>query len=247
MRRLIIIAVLGVATLAHLPAQSVLASTSWTAAFALAAGAQEVEVLAPYTYAHPPEYELRPSDISRVNRADLIIYAGYETMASRLVDAAGVDSESLLRINTIHSWPVIVESVGSIAQELNTVAQAEINLAEIRSFLDQWKDQLAADYPNGLPGVVHFHQQGLAREIGIDVIGVYGPGPLQARQIKDLTDLGPVVIIDNGHNPIGSPLQESSTASLVTWYNFPNDQASATILDVLKGNRSALSEVGGVD
>ncbi len=49
----------------------VVATTPWTAAFALAAGVENVRVLAPYEMQHPPEYELRASDVVRVQIDEL--------------------------------------------------------------------------------------------------------------------------------------------------------------------------------
>ena len=57
---------------------TVVATTSWTAAYAMAAGAADVYVLAPYEMVHPSEYELRPGDIARLNSSRLIILSiGY--------------------------------------------------------------------------------------------------------------------------------------------------------------------------
>ena len=66
------------------PAPAVVASTAWTAAFGYAAGAETIHVLAPYEMRHPPEYELKPSDIAVLSQADFVIYAGYERMAEKI-------------------------------------------------------------------------------------------------------------------------------------------------------------------
>jgi ABC-type Zn uptake system ZnuABC Zn-binding protein ZnuA len=67
----------------------VLASTFWVAAIAKAAGAENVRILAPLDLRHPPEYELKPSDLAAASKADIIIYAGWEQFTKKLADTAG--------------------------------------------------------------------------------------------------------------------------------------------------------------
>ena len=68
---------------AALPAQNaapfrVVASTSWTAAFARAAGATDIVTIAPMELRHPPEYEIKPSDLAAVAAARFLVHSGYE-------------------------------------------------------------------------------------------------------------------------------------------------------------------------
>ena len=67
----------------------VVASTSWTAAFADLAGVDEVETIAPATLRHPPEYEVTVSDIEKITTSKFFIYAGFERMMKTLGDAVG--------------------------------------------------------------------------------------------------------------------------------------------------------------
>ena len=59
---------------------TILATNSWTAAFAKMAGVDSagmiIQQLAPADMEHPPEYELKPSDVKIIRDADLLIYAG---------------------------------------------------------------------------------------------------------------------------------------------------------------------------
>lgn len=219
---------------------TVVASTSWTAAFALLAGADEVAVLAPYELSHPPEYELRPSDLRRVDEADLVIYAGYETMVERLAQAAGASEVPTLRIATVHSLPTITASVTAIAEAIGTEDRAAVRLAEVRSFLDAWRDDVAERALTDRPVIAHVHQRALAEELGMNVVGVFGPVPLEARQIDQLSRLEPVLIIDNGHNPVAAPLTETTNAVTVVWYNFPGRDGTRSLLDVFRLNRAEL-------
>lgn len=225
------------------PESTVVASTSWTAAFALLAGASDVEVLAPYEMSHPPEYELRPSDLRRVAEADLVLYAGYETMVERLAQAAGASDVPTLRITTVHSMPVMTASVMAIADAIGTRERAESQLAEVAGMLESWRAETAERSLDRAPVVAHVHQRALAEELGMNVVGVFGPAPLEARQIDELSRLEPALIVDNGHNPVAAPLAETTDARIAVWYNFPGREGSRTILDVFRLNREELNRV----
>ncbi|MBE0655475.1 MAG: hypothetical protein IH594_16860, partial [Bacteroidales bacterium] len=78
----------------------IIATNSWTAAYALAAGVDDVTVLAPYEMVHPSEYEMRPGDIARIEKADLVIYAGYEVMIDQIKTGLSLPEEKMLAILT---------------------------------------------------------------------------------------------------------------------------------------------------
>ena len=61
--------------------KKVVATSTWTAAYAYATGFENVAILAPATMLHPSEYELTPKEIKLLLNADLIVYAGYEVMS----------------------------------------------------------------------------------------------------------------------------------------------------------------------
>ena len=175
--------------------------------------------------------------------ADLVIYAGYENMVPRLTEAAGNSAARTLQIQTVHSLPIIARSVRAIAGLLGTEEEAEASLRAIRAFLDEWRAQIVASGLTDRPVVVHFHQRALAEELGLTVAGVFGPAPLEARQIDELTRTRPALIIDNGHNPVAAPIAETTGAPVATWYNFPGVAETRSIPDMLALNRAALEEV----
>ena len=107
---------------------TVVATNSWTAAFARAAGAKNVLVLAPFDMEHPSEYELRVADISVIAHAKVIIFAGYETMVKRLQSGMDLKKEVLLRIDTDYSMATMEKSVMEIAQRLGTEKVALQNI-----------------------------------------------------------------------------------------------------------------------
>ncbi len=217
---------------------SVIATTSWTAAFAEVAGVTDAAVLAPYDLQHPPEYEITPSDIKAVSEAEMIIYAGYEVMMERLKEAAG-NNAKMVQITTVNTLPVITESVRLIADAAGTQEAAEANLKEIQTFFADWKKELAP-YAD-VQVITHSFLSGLAQSLGLTVAGTYGPAPLEAKQLKELTDTGARVIIDNWHTKVGQPLvetmPEAKTAVLI---NFPGKDGTRTLMDVLEYDRAAM-------
>ena len=228
-------------------AQNVVATNTWTAAFAKAAGAENVTVLAPFEMQHPTEYELRLGDIPRVMKADLIVFAGYETMIDKMRKGLHVDESKMLQIDTRYDLPTIRKSIMKIAERLGTTEQAEANLKQIESVINQAKDTLKNDGMLNKPVLVHFFQQPLAKELGLKVAGVFGPAPPEARQITDMSKTNAVLIIDNAHNPVGKPLQEVlPNARLVSLLNFPGMHHTKTLLDVIRYNVQQLTQVSSV-
>lgn len=222
---------------------SVLATTPWTAAFARVAGAEEVDLLAPYEMRHPPEYELRATDLARIEAADLVVYAGYERMMERLQRALGDANVSSVQITTVHTMEVIEESVTKIAEALGTEEAARRNLSEIRSFFDSWQEELESLGLGRRPVIVHRFQGALMESLGVNIAGTFGPGPLEAQQIVRLSESEAVLIVDNWHNQVAGPLTETMQGvPVVSFVNFPGHAGTRTMADVLSYNRRQLRE-----
>ena len=225
-------------------AQNVVATNAWTAAFAEAAGAKNVTVLAPFQMQHPTEYELRPGDIPRVMKADLIVYAGYETMLDRMRKGLHIDESKMLQIDTRYDLPTLRKSIMKIAEKLGTAEQAEANLQQIETTITKAKETLKSDGLLNKPVLVHFFQQPLAKELGLKIAGVFGPAPPEALQIAEMAKTDAVLIIDNAHNPVGKPLQEVLPgAQLVSLLNFPGAHDTKTLMDVIRYNVEQLTQV----
>ena len=222
----------------------IIATTSWTAAFAEAAGAGPVRMLAPYEMQHPSEYELKPSDIVAVSKAKVIIFAGYEVMVSRLKEAAAAESAELIQITTTYSLADIEKSLGVLAGKIGSQEAARANIAEIRGLYAELKTRITDGGLAGAPVIVHFFQRPLAQELGFTIAGVFGPAPLEASQIANLAKTGAGIIIDNEHNPIGRPLEEvMPDARYVRLINFPGASGTRTLTDVIRRNSELFEEV----
>jgi ABC-type Fe3+-hydroxamate transport system substrate-binding protein len=246
--RAVLIAVLSVliAMMGFAEAQQksirIVATNSWTAAFAVAAGAKDLIVLAPTSLRHPAEYELRPSDIALLKGAKLIITTGFEVMAKRLAEAAGSRGIRVLHIDADYSLETMRSSILAIADVLETQDQARASIADLETFLSSWKQELRDDGLYGAPIVVHVFQQPLMAELGFTIKGVFGPAPLEAAQIAKLSAEKVTYIVDNWHNEVASPLRETMPgARYASLMNFPGPDDTKTLLDVLSDNRHTLS------
>ena len=73
----------------------VVATTSWEAGFAKAAGATDVTVIVPKSVLHAPDYDPKPSDLKAVAGADYVLYAPFESFATKITDAAGSNAKKV--------------------------------------------------------------------------------------------------------------------------------------------------------
>ncbi len=231
---------------AQQPSLRIAATNSWTAALAAAAGAADIVTLAPSDLRHPAEYELKPSDVAALRGAGLIVSTGFEVMAKKLAEAAGSQKIRVLQIDADYSLATMRTSILAIADVTGTQAKARASIAALESFMAAWKAELQAAGLVGAPVVVHVFQQPLVAELGFDVKGVFGPGPLEAAQIAKLTPVRARLIVDNWHNEAAAPLRETMKAArYVSLINFPGPDGTKSLLDVLSDNRSRLRVAAG--
>ncbi len=220
----------------------VVATNTWTAALAAAAGAKDVVTLAPAALRHPAEYELKPSDITRLRGAGLIVASGFEVMAKRLAEAAGSRRIRVLRVDADYSLETMRTSIMAIAEVLGPQDQARASIADLESFLSSWKQELRDDGLYGAPIIVHVFQQPLMAELGFTIKGVFGPAPLEAAQIAKLSAEKVTYIVDNWHNEVAGPLRETMPgARYASLINFPGPDGTTTLMDVLGDDRHILS------
>jgi zinc transport system substrate-binding protein len=219
------------------PATEVIATTSWTAAYALAAGATNVSVLAPYEMVHPSEYELRPGDISRLSKANLIVYAGYEVMVDQIKSGLKITEGKMLKISTSYNFAEIEESVLQIAKRLGTEQIAKKNLDEIKQLLSNGRIDVQKRGLDKEKILVHFFQESFARELGINPTVIFGPAPPEPKQILEMAQTNAVLILDNIHNPVGGAAKDIlQNAGYKLLLNFPGLNKTRTIADVIRYN-----------
>ena len=220
---------------------SVIASTSWTAAFADLGGASKVEIIAPASLIHPPEYEITVSDVLKIDKADYFIYAGYERMMKSMGDAIGKTNTDLVQITTDNSIENVKAQAKLIASALKSQYYSEDRVYEYIETVENGKLAVAKKGLNKQKVYCHAMQVFLAKDLGLEVGGTFGPGPLTASQIAEVAKGGYDIIIDNVHNPIASPLMEVSPATkLVVWRNFPATVGRASLQKMVQENIDAL-------
>ena len=240
----IVTLVLGLpsAAAAQPKAWRVVATNTWTAAFAAAAGAKDIVTIAPGDLRHPAEYELKPSDVAALKGANLVIYTGFEVMAKRLAETAGGRKIKLIKIDADYSLDTLRSSIMAIARVLGTQDAALANIADLESFMASWKQELRDDGSFGAPILVHVFQQPLMAELGFSIKGVFGPAPLEAAQIAKLSGEKVTLIVDNWHNEVAAPLRETLPgARYASLINFPGPDGTKSLLDVLTDDRHILS------
>ncbi len=214
------------------------AATEWTAAFCRAAGITDVAVLAPSGMIHPPDYELRPSDIPTLMNAELIVYGGYEIMIERIHSHIAGTSTQLLRIETSYDTTILKKSINRIAMEAGTTP---IGLKEINKAWEEARYMLLEAGIAGMGVIVHHFQVPFAEEVGFIIKGVFGPMPPGPKLIAGSSIVSASFVLDNAHNPIGSPIVEvQKDAVLVQLINFPGQHGTRELADVILYNAETL-------
>lgn len=215
--------------------KQVVASTSWTAAIASAAGARNIRIIAPLDLKHPPEYEIKPSDLEALHSADLVVYSGYEKFAQRLAETAAGRGTTVLQVYTDNLPPVFKREALKVAEALGTVEKYRSWEASFDAELELMRGRLAQAYPDRR-AAVHRYLATLAEWLGFEVVGTFGPGELSPQVLLNLTRLKPAVVIDNWHNISGKALAESLPCAYVELINFPGRDGTATVEDVFAYN-----------
>lgn len=219
----------------------IVASTSWTAAFADLAGLDEVAAIAPANLVHPPEYEITVSDVLKINNADFFIYAGYEKMMKSMGTTIKKDDASLVQVNTNNSVANVTEQVNKLAARFEREEASKPRLDAYVQLIGDAKQKVHAKGLDTLKVYCHSMQTYLAKDLGLQIAGTFGPGPVTAAQIAEVAKGGYDIIIDNIHNPIAKPLMEvSPNSKLVVWRNFPDTLERGSLEKMVKQNIETL-------
>ena len=201
--------------------KKVVASTSWAAAFADIAGADEVESIAPVNLRHPPEYEITVSDVQKISDSEVFIYAGFERMMKTLGSKVPNKGTSV-QIVLDNSLATVKESTLKIAQELGTEDIQKARFAEYEKLVKDGQKKALKKKLNKKKVICNKNQTYLAKELGLEIVAVFGPGPVSSEELLEAKKAGYDLIIDNIHNPTGKPITEVlPKAKYIEWRNFP--------------------------
>ena len=201
--------------------KKVVASTSWAAAFADIAGADEVESIAPVNLRHPPEYEITVSDVQKISDSEVFIFAGFERMMKTLGSKVPNKGTSV-QIVLDNSLATVKESTLKIAQELGTEDIQKARFAEYEKLVKDGQKKALKKKLNKKKVICNKNQTYLAKELGLEIVAVFGPGPVSSEELLEAKKAGYDLIIDNIHNPTGKPITEVlPKAKYIEWRNFP--------------------------
>jgi zinc transport system substrate-binding protein len=225
-------------------APKVVASTTWVGAIAKLAGATDITVIAPTSVQHPPDYDPKASDLASLSKADYILLAGFEGFADRMKEAAGSDAK-VLTVMPDYDPKMVSAEVAKLAKEWGTTDTANKNVAE---YTEQYNEDSAKlkETTSKQPQTVVAQKfaAGWAAFAGYKVAGTFGPEPVTASQVAELSGLKPTLVFENSHMPGGSEIASSSGAKMVSLVNFPGEDLELPpVLDI---NAKAITQaVGG--
>ncbi|MFE3883690.1 ABC transporter substrate-binding protein [Streptomyces lydicus] len=216
----------------------VVATSSWEAALAKAAGAKNVKSLVPASVRHAPDYDLKPSDLAAVAGADYVLYASFEPFAGRIKEAAGSKAK-LVEVNLDNAPATTKAEVTKLGKKFGT----ERTAAEWNTkFTAEWASlaqQVKATWPGGkAPAVAAQKFTTWAAELaGAKVAGTYGPEAVTPAQLSALSKKKPAFVLDNENMSTGTVLPGSGAQQL-NIVNYPGAD-----LDLLGVYRKAAGQL----
>ncbi len=220
--------------------KKVVASTSWAAAFADIAGADEVESIAPVNLRHPPEYEITVSDVQKISDSEVFIFAGFERMMKTLGTKVANKGVSV-QVTLDNSLATVKASTLKIAEVLGTEDIQKVRFAEYEKLVKDGQKKALKKKLNKKKVLCNKNQTYLAKELGLEIAGIFGPGPVSAEELLEAKKAGYDLIIDNIHNPTGKPVTEVlPKAKYIVWRNFPEAVEHDALKKVVSENIEAL-------
>ncbi|MBP5587856.1 MAG: ABC transporter substrate-binding protein [Treponema sp.] len=225
---------------AQLKDKQFVASTSWTAGFMDIAGIDGTEIIAPANLRHPPEYEITVSDIQRINESSYFVYAGFERMMKTLAGAV-TDESKMIKIKCDNSIETVSSESRRLAEIFGTQDECEKRLKEYCYVIEEAKKKLEKEGLKNAKVFCNKNQIYLAKDLGLEVIQTFGPGEVTSDQIAFAKLQNFVFIIDNIHNPVGTPLSEvAPEAKYIVWRNFPESVERGSLKKVISNNINLL-------
>ncbi|MEU1623865.1 ABC transporter substrate-binding protein [Streptomyces sp. NPDC020096] len=219
------------ATGSQAPAASgpvVVATSTWEAALAKAAGAKNVKYIVPAAIRHAPDYDLKPSDLTAVAHADYVLYASFEPFAGRIKDAAGSKAKTV-ELNLDNDPATTQADVTKLGKLFGTErAAAQWNT----DFSAQWKSlaqHIKSSWPGGKAPVVvtEAFTTWAAKLAGAQLAGTYGPAQVTPAQLAELSAKKPGFVLDNENMSTGTVLPGSGAKQLDV-VNYPGADLDLT-------------------
>ncbi|MGN1163505.1 MAG: ABC transporter substrate-binding protein [Candidatus Ornithospirochaeta sp.] len=223
------------------------ASTSWVAAIAEIAGLDGVVTVAPADLRHPPEYEITPMDMVKVANAEIFMYGGYEAMMKTIAEAAEIKDECKVQVRTTNTLANLTAMVERISVKAGTEEEAAKRLARFTSLFEEAREKISSSSISSLRVWANSNQAEFARDLGLNVVATFGPGPLTSDEIAEASKGSYDLIIDNVHAPVASPASEVAPDSVVlVWRNFPQSLEKDALYNVISSNLDMLWSAYGI-
>ncbi|TWP48507.1 zinc ABC transporter substrate-binding protein [Lentzea tibetensis] len=218
----------------------IVATTSWEAGFAKAAGARNVTVIVPKSVLHAPDYDPKPSDLAAVADADFVLYAPFEAFAPKITDAAGSKAKKV-EVALDNSRDKVKAEVTRLGELFGTADAARKWNESFDAEYTKLAGDVKAKWPAGQPPkVVAQMFVGYAADLaGAEVLGTYGPEPVTASQVADLVGKAPQFVFENSHMSTGTVLPDAK-AKQVMLVNYPGDDND--LLGVYRTNAKTIIE-----
>jgi zinc transport system substrate-binding protein len=214
--------------------KKVVAASTWEAAFAKAAGAKDIAVIVPSSVAHGADYDPKPSDLSKVASADLVLYAEFEGFAGKLKDATGSPA-TLHQVNLDNSPDVVRAEVRRIAEKIGTMSEADAWIGQYDKTITELEGKVKQAWVDGKPPkvVAQMFVTYAAKLVGAEILGTYGPQPVTPGQLAELMAKKPDLVLDNTHMSTG-PVMPGTATKQVMIVNYPG--ADHDLLGVYRTN-----------
>ncbi len=216
----------------------VVASTSLAGAIAKAGGAKEVRVLTPGDMRHPPEYDLRPSDLLKFEGADIVIYGGYERMVQKLLETSKNKNIYAIPIETETSPENLISQVRKISKILGTQKEAQSWEIGFSQKLNLLKKRIS--FASKRKAVVHRFALPFARWAELYLLQTISPGELTPKVIAEAVMKKPELVVDILHFPNAKVIAENSKSRYLQVINFPGIENTETLEDLFEYNTSQL-------
>jgi zinc transport system substrate-binding protein/iron/zinc/copper transport system substrate-binding protein len=176
--------------------------------------------------------------------AGLLVYAGYEKFAQRILEASGDEGAKALKIDTDNRPETLIASSRKVAERLGTVAAqeawaksfsayAEASRARVRKALGARRVAVQAQLKSWMEWM------------GFAVVGTFGPGEPSPAQMLELIKAKPELVIDNYHGPSGQALAESLKVPYALLINFPGKDGTESLEEVYAYDEKALLGAAG--
>jgi zinc transport system substrate-binding protein len=218
----------------------VVASTPLAGAIAKAAGAKEVRVISPEGTRHPPEYDLKPSDLFKLEGARIVIYGGYERMVSKLLETSRRKNILLLQIGTETSPEALIASAKKISRTLKTEKEEQV---WERQFLEKLNILQKKISPfSGKRAIVHEYAYPFSKWANLSIAQMITPGELTPKVVADAVIKKPELVVDILHFPVARVIAENARCRYIQIINFPGVEDTRTLEDIFEYNSMKVIE-----